>query len=79
MATCCSVTNTLPFGNGIVCLYCNGVITLSSYYYGIVQIYINTAWDNICYDSYYGSTEAGVICRQLGYTGASSYPRGDNM
>ena len=47
----------------------------SSYYYGIVRIYYNYGWGNICYDSYYSSTEANVICHQLGYTGASSYSR----
>ena len=92
MTTCSSVTNSLPFSNGIVRLYrntlpfSNGIVrlyrngvTLSSYYYGIVQIYINSAWGNICHDSYYGSAEADVICRQLGYTGASTYSRAGNM
>ena len=78
MATCPSVTSTLPSSNGIVRLYRNGV-TSSSYYYGIIQIYINSAWGNICFDSYYGSTEADVICRQLGYIGASSYSRAKYM
>ena len=32
-------------------------------------------WGNICDDYYYSSTEANVICHQLGYTGASSYSR----
>ena len=32
-------------------------------------------WGNICDDSDYESTEANVICHQLGYTGASSYSR----
>ena len=32
-------------------------------------------WGNICDDYYYNSTEANVICHQLGYTGASSYSR----
>ena len=32
-------------------------------------------WGNICYDYYYGYSEANVICHQLGYTGASSYSR----
>ena len=61
-------------GNGVVHLYRNGY-TSSSYYYGIVQIFFNNAWGNICYDSYYSSTEADVICHQLGYTGALSYSR----
>ncbi|XP_019855766.1 PREDICTED: neurotrypsin-like isoform X1 [Amphimedon queenslandica] len=53
----------------------------SSYSAGIVQIYYFTSssstnrWGNICYDSSFGSTEASVICNQLGYNGASSYGR----
>ena len=37
-------------------------------------MYFN-GWGNICDDYYYSSTEANVICHQLGYTGASSYFR----
>ena len=64
----------VPDGNGVVRLYRNGV-TSSSYYYGIVQIYFNEQWGNICDDSRYNQYEADVICHQLGYTGASSYSR----
>ena len=63
-----------PAGNGVVRLYRNGV-TLSSYHYGIVQIWYNGQWGNICDDSYYNQYEADVICHQLGYTRASSYSR----
>ncbi|XP_011405883.1 PREDICTED: neurotrypsin-like [Amphimedon queenslandica] len=48
---------------------------------GIVQIYYftNTStsnrWGNICDDSSFGSTEASVICNQLGYNGASGFGR----
>ena len=59
--------------NGAIILYRNGY-TSSSYYYGIVRVYYN-GWGNICDDYYYSSTEANVICHQLGYTGASSYSR----
>ena len=59
----------------------NGAIILSrynassnSYYYGVVRVWDN-GWGNICDDSAYSSTEANVICHQLGYTGASSYSR----
>ena len=65
-----------PNGNGVVRLYRNGV-TSSSYYYGIVQIWYNGQWGNICDDDDYDQYEADVICHQLGYTGASSYPRND--
>ena len=64
-----------PSGNnGVVRLFRNAV-TSSSYYYGIVQIWINGQWGNICDDSYYDQYEADVICHQLGYTGASNYSR----
>ena len=90
MATCSSVTNSLPFSNGIVRLYrntlpfSNGIVRLyrngvtsSSYYYGIVQIWYNGEWGNICDDDDYDQYEADVICHQLGYTGASSYSRAE--
>ena len=60
--------------NGAIILSRNGH-TSSSYYYGIVRVYYNNGWGNICDDYYYSSTEANVICHQLGYTGASSYSR----
>ena len=60
--------------NSVIILYRNGY-TSSSYYYGIVRVYYNNGWGNICDDYYYNSTEANVICHQLGYTGASSYSR----
>ena len=67
-----------PSGNGVVRLLRNGV-TSSSYYYGIVQIWINGQWGNICDDHHYDQNEADVICHQLGYTGASSYSRAGLM
>ena len=60
--------------NGAIILFCNGSAS-SSYYYGIVRVYYNNKWGNICDDYYYNSAEANVICHQLGYTGASSYSR----
>ncbi|XP_019849182.1 PREDICTED: neurotrypsin-like isoform X2 [Amphimedon queenslandica] len=56
----------------------------SSYSAGIVQIYYFSSssstlrWGNICFDSSFGSTEASVICNQLGYNGASGYGRTGN-
>ena len=47
--------------------------TTSSYYCGIVRVYYNNGWGNICDNYFYNSTEANVICHQLGYTGALSY------
>ena len=65
--------NYLALSNGAMILYRSGS-TSSSYYYGIVRIYYN-GWGNICDDYQYSSTEANVICHQLGYTGAYSYSR----
>ena len=59
--------------NGAIILSHNGYSS-SSNYYGIVRVYLN-GWGNICNDDSYSSTEANVICHQLGYTGASSYSR----
>ena len=59
---------------GAVILFRNGKIS-SSHYYGIVRIYYNYHWGNICDDVQYDQYEADVICHQLGYTGASSYSR----
>ena len=60
--------------NGAIILYRNGY-TSSSYYYGIVRVYYNKGWGNICNDVYYNQYEADVICHQLGYTGASNYSK----
>ena len=60
--------------SGSLILSRNGY-TSSSYYYGIVRVYYNNGWGNICDDYYYSSNEANVICHQLGYTGASSHSR----
>ena len=47
--------------------------TTQSWSSGIVEIYYEDSWGNICDDSSFGSDEADVVCHQLGYTGASSY------
>uniref|UniRef100_A0A1X7VEB2 SRCR domain-containing protein n=1 Tax=Amphimedon queenslandica TaxID=400682 RepID=A0A1X7VEB2_AMPQE len=63
---------------GTVRLIRNGVF-LSTYSSGIVQIYYGSSsstasrWGNICYDTSFASTEANVICNQLGYNGVSTY------
>ena len=59
-------------GRGALHLYRNG-LTSTSYTAGIVQIYYSNTWGNICDDSDFTSTEANVICHQLGYSGYSSY------
>ena len=37
---------------------------------GIVRIFYNGAWGNICDDGSFGIVEANVACRQAGYAGA---------
>ena len=59
-------------GNGAVRLYRNGDTSIS-YTSGIVEVYIDGYWGNICYDTIFGNDEATVICQQLSYSGASSY------
>ena len=59
-------------GNGAVRLYRNGLSSID-YSSGIVQVYYNGQWGYICDDFNFGLDEADVVCRQLGYTGASHY------
>ena len=47
--------------------------TVQAFSFGIVEIYYNPVWGNICDDSYFGYNEANVICHQLAFTGVSSY------
>uniref|UniRef100_A0A1X7UFK0 SRCR domain-containing protein n=1 Tax=Amphimedon queenslandica TaxID=400682 RepID=A0A1X7UFK0_AMPQE len=56
---------------GTVVLYQRGTAS-SSYSHGIVRVYFNSGWGNIC-DYSYSQSEANVVCHQLGYSGASSY------
>ena len=58
---------------GTVRLVRNG-LTSTSYSSGRVQIYMNN-WGYICDNLDFASTEADVICHQLGYSGALSYSR----
>ena len=63
--------------NGAIILSRNEY-TSSFYYYGIVRVYYNNGWGNICNinDGFdHDSTEGNVICHQLGYIGAYSYSR----
>ena len=60
----------LSFGS--IQLYQRG-ISLPSYSHGIIQIYMDNQWGNICKDSKFRQKEADVVCHQLSYTGASTY------
>ena len=58
---------------GTVRLVRNGV-TSTSYSSGRVQVYMYD-WGYICDDEDFTTTEADVICHQLGYSGALSHSR----
>lgn len=61
-------------GNGTVQFYNNKTnTTSSSAKEGVVQVYLNNTWGNICRDDDFSQTEADTICYQMGYTGASRY------
>ena len=61
-----------PNSNGAIRLVRSG-ITSSDYTSGVVQVWLNGQWGNICYDDAFDYDEADVVCHQLGWSGASSY------
>ena len=65
---------TGPSSNGAMRLFNNGSTSLNNTA-GIVQVWNNGEWGNICFDTTFGMNEANVICHQLGWSNATSYTR----
>ena len=61
-----------PSGSGAIRLVRNS-ITSPDYTSGVVQVWWNGQWGNICNDDLFNYDEADVVCHQLGWSGASSY------
>ena len=61
-----------PSSNGAIRLVRDG-FTSPDYTSGVVQVWWNGQWGNICYNAYTGYDEANVVCHQLGWSGASNY------
>ncbi len=47
-------------------------------YSGRLQIYVNNTWGTVC-DHIFGSLEAGIACRQLGFTRNSYYDNAGDL
>ena len=45
---------------------------------GIVEMFFPGQWTTVC-DRHWGMSEAEVVCRQLGYSGAVAAPHGSNF
>lgn len=56
-----------------------GSTTSYSYTSGRLEIYMNGRWGTICSRSNFGINEATVACKQLGWSGASSYGRSRSL
>ena len=46
--------------------------------YGRLEVYCNGQWGTVCDDTF-GSTDARVVCRQLGYSDYASYHSGSAL
>ena len=52
--------------------------TSPDYTGGVVQVWWNGQWGNICLDASFGHNESDVICHQLGWRGAIRYTSATN-
>ena len=68
---CISRIDNKPQADGAVRLWRFGNSS-SEFTFGIVQVYYNLEWGNICNDEF-NNNGADVICKQLGYKGSSGY------
>ena len=60
-------------GNGAVELYRDGD-TSYKFSSGVVRVYYNGEWGNICYGSTtWTQSESDVLCHQLGWSGGSTH------
>ena len=73
---CHCILNIAP-SSGTIRLVRNGA-TSPNYTSGVVQVWWNGQWGNICNDASFGYDEADVVCHQLGWSGASYYTSSQN-